>query len=86
MECGRVDVFGIWKKHVKEQKAKVFVEQLMDQYELPVHDAPPGMEDEINKFYMAKYGMFTCHDVLARIGKVRYAEDLINYWVRNKEE
>lgn len=30
--------------------------------------------------------MFTCHDTLARIGGVRYAEDLIDYWIRNKEE
>lgn len=86
LECGRIDVFGIWKKNVKEQRAKNFVELLMDQYDLPVHEAPKGMEEEINKFYMAKYGMFTCHDVLARMGKVRYPEDLINYWQRNKED
>lgn len=30
--------------------------------------------------------MFTCHDTLARIGGVRYAEDLIDYWIRNKED
>lgn len=30
--------------------------------------------------------MFTCHDTLQRIGKVRYAEDLIDFWIRNKEE
>jgi hypothetical protein len=35
---------------------------------------------------MAKYGMFTCHDVLQRIGQVRYAEDLIAYWQRNVED
>jgi len=44
------------------------------------------MESEINKFYQAKFGMFTCHDTLARIGGVRYAEDLIDHWIRNKEE
>lgn len=44
------------------------------------------MDDEVNKFYQAKYGMFTCHDTPQRIGKVRYAEDLIGYWIRNKEE
>ncbi len=58
----------------------------MDQYDLPVHHAPQGMESEINKFYQAKFGMFTCHDTLARIGGVRYAEDLIDYWVRNKDD
>jgi len=30
--------------------------------------------------------MFTCHDTLARIGGVRYAEDLIDYWVKSKTE
>jgi hypothetical protein len=58
----------------------------MDQYDIPVHNTPIGMDKELNTFYMAKYGMFTCHDVLQRIGGVRYAEDLIDYWIRNKEE
>jgi len=44
------------------------------------------MEPELNKFYMGKYGMFTCHDATANIGKVRYAEDLIDFWIRSKEE
>ena len=30
--------------------------------------------------------MFTCHDTLQRIGKVRYADDLIDFWIRNKED
>lgn len=30
--------------------------------------------------------MFTCHDVLQRIGQVRYAEDLIAYWQRNEDD
>lgn len=85
-ECGRIDVFGIWKKKVNEKKSKEFVELLMDQYDLPVHQAPKGLEQGLNKFYQAKYGMFTCHDTLARIGHVRYAEDLIDFWVKNKEE
>ena len=85
-ECGRIDVFGIWKQSVKEKKSKDYVEALMDHYDIPVHYAPQGMESEINKFYQAKFGMFTCHDTLARIGGVRYAEDLIDYWVRNKED
>jgi hypothetical protein len=85
-ECGRIDVFAIWKKKVNEKKSKEFVDLMMDHYELPVHDPIKGMETGINKFYQAKYGMFTCHDTLARIGGVRYAEDLIDYWIRNKED
>ena len=85
-ECGRIDVFGVWKDNVTEKKSKVFIDRLMDQYEIPVHHAPDGMEDEINKFYQGRYGMFTCHDTLQRIGKVRYAEDLIEYWQRNKQD
>lgn len=30
--------------------------------------------------------MFTCHDTLQRIGGVRYPEDLIQYWQRNKDD
>lgn len=63
-ECGRLDVFGIWKKRVNEKKAKDIVELLMDHYDLPLHLAPLGLEDQLNTFYQAKYGMFTCHDTL----------------------
>lgn len=79
-------MFGIWKKRVNEKKGKDIVELLMDQYDLPLHIAPLGLDDAINTFYQAKYGMFTCHDTLQRIGKVRHAEDLIDFWIRNKEE
>jgi hypothetical protein len=58
----------------------------MDHYDFPLHDSPKGMESNINAFYQAKFGMFTCHDTLARIGGVRYAEDLIEYWVKSKTE
>ena len=48
LECGRVDVFGIWKERVKEQKAKVFIDKLMNQYDIPLHQCPSGMEDLVN--------------------------------------
>ena len=85
-ECGKLDVFGIWKNNVKEKRAKQFVDLLVDHYEFPLHDTPRGMEDTINTFYQAKYGMFTCHDTLQRIGKVRQPEDLIAHWQRNKDD
>ena len=85
-ECGRIDVFGIWKENVKEKKSKAFISKLMDTYDIPLHECPSSAEDSVNMFYMAKYGIFTCHDVLQRLGKVRYAEDLIGYWTRSKED
>ena len=30
--------------------------------------------------------MFTCHDTLQRMGQVRYGEDLIDFWVKNKQD
>ena len=50
-ECGRVDVFGVWKDHVKEKKAKVFIDKLMDMYDIPLHECPSGAEQSINMFY-----------------------------------
>jgi len=79
-------VFGIWKENVKEKKAKHFIELLTDHYEVPIYSPPSSMQTSINKFYQGKYGMFTCHDTLQRIGAVRYAEDLIDFWQRNKED
>lgn len=37
-ECGRFDVFQIWKDNVKESKGKNFVELFTDHYEIPLHD------------------------------------------------
>lgn len=85
-ECGSVDVFGIWKASVKEPRAKPWVTRIMDQYHFPLHDCPKGMEYDINLFYQAKYGMFTCHDALQRFGMIRYAEDLIGYWQRSVKD
>jgi hypothetical protein len=85
-ECGRFDVFEIWKKNVKEQKAKNFVQLFTDHYEVPLHDAPNSMRKSLNTFYQGRYGIFTCHDTLQRIGEVRYAEDLIDYWQKNKDD
>jgi len=64
-ECGRIDVFGIWKDNVKEKKAKAYLNILTDHYDFPLHYSPKGMSDSINLFYQGKYGMFTCHDTLA---------------------
>lgn len=42
-ECGRLDVFQIWKDNVKEKRSKQYIEQLMDHYDFPLHDSPKGM-------------------------------------------
>jgi len=41
--------------------------------------APAGLDVGINTFYAAKYGIFTCHDIVQRItlGDVKYDEGLI---------
>ena len=63
-ECGRFDVFAIWKQNVKEQKAKNFVHLFTDHYEVPLHDAPTELRKNLNTFYQGRYGIFTCHDTL----------------------
>ena len=70
-ECGRLYVFGIWKDNVKQKKAKHYIDALVDQYDFVLHDTPKGMTESINSVYQAKYGMFTCHDTVQIIGKVR---------------
>lgn len=46
------------------------------------------MEEEINRFYQAKYGMFTGHDMTMRHhqGKTRFDQELIMYWNRNETD
>ena len=43
LECGSVDVFGIWKENVNEKKSKKYIAILMDHYDFPLHDCPKGM-------------------------------------------
>ena len=85
-ECGRVDVFGIWKEQVNEKKAKPSVQQFRELYDIPLHDCPNAILKDVNMFYQGKYGMFTCHDTLQRMGEVRYGEDLIEHWQKSKED
>lgn len=85
-ECGQCDVFGIWKKNVNEKKGKQYVDLLMEHYDIPAHNTPIGMDYGLNLFYQGKYGMFTCHDTVHRFGGVRYPEDLIDFWIRNKAD
>jgi len=48
--CGAVshDVFAIWKQYVEEKKAKKMINLLMEHYDFPIYDSPPGLEREIN--------------------------------------
>lgn len=88
-ECGKTDHFGIWKKNINEKKAKNYIKKLMEHYEFPLFHTPRGMDYDLNTFYQAKYGMFTCHDLNHCIGQARYDADLVNYWnklLRDKKD
>lgn len=61
-ECGQTDVFAIYKQHVDEKKSKRITTLFKDHYDVPIHLPPNYLLPGINKFYHAKYGMFTCHD------------------------
>jgi hypothetical protein len=50
-ECGKVDVFEIWKNNVKEKRARSYVSKLMEHYDFPIYHSPPGMEKDLNTFY-----------------------------------
>lgn len=81
-ECGTNDMFGIWRQHVDEKKAVKYVVKLMEHYDIPLYETPPELERQINTFYSAKYGMFTCSQMVRSPGLVRYDTDLINLWER----
>ena len=57
-----------------------------DHYDMPLHITPHNFDYYVNTFYMAKYGMFTCHDAAVRPGKTRHDETLIDHWIRNIKE
>ena len=58
----------------------------MDQYDIPIYTKPDGIIGSINTFYTAKFGMFTCHDVFIHHYNVIIDNDLVNNWVRRKED
>jgi len=85
-ECQNDNPFTIWKTNVKEDKAKAYVALFTDHYAMPLHITPDGFDYYINTFYMAKYGMFTCHDAIVRPGKTRHDETLIDHWTRSLKQ
>jgi len=85
-ECGAVDVFGIYKRNVDERRAVAYVSQLAEHFDFPMYHAPRGLEDGINTFYQAKYGMFTCHDTTSNIGNTRFEPEFVQFWQRKESD
>lgn len=85
-ECGSVDVFGIYKRNIDEKRSAPFVNILMDHFDFPIYHAPRGLEEGINTFYQAKYGMFTCHDASNHIGLTRFEPEFVQFWQRKEAD
>lgn len=64
------NVFTIWQQNYKEQAAKSAVELFVDHYDVPLYTTPSGLEFDVNLYHMAKYGAFTCHDAVHKMGHV----------------
>ena len=80
-------VFRAWHQRVDEKRYAPVVEYLKAHYDLPNFVPPGGFEDGINLFFMAKFGMFTCHDVITRYPlTVQFDEDLIKEWLRTEKD
>lgn len=87
-ECGDEHPFKIWRSFVKENRSKPYVTHFMDHFDMPLHSIPNLHQFDyfINLFYMAKYGLFTCHDAIVRPGRARFDEALFDLWEKRKED
>lgn len=86
--CGPMDPFIIWKQHVREKEFDESLELFMDLFESEAFEQPfgggPKIKQMTNKFFQAKYGMFTCHGSWVQWGTVDYDHGLIERWEKPK--
>jgi hypothetical protein len=62
-QCGKLAPFYIWKRYIDETEFEDDVKLFMDQYKIDPFVVPIGAEDAVNRFFQAKYGLFTCQEL-----------------------
>jgi len=85
--CGPMDPFIIWKQHVKEKDYDEALDLFLDLFGADTFDQPFGggsVKKQLNQYFQAKYGMFTCHGSWVQWGTIDYDPGLMERWERPK--
>ena len=77
-QCGKLAPFYIWKRYIDETEFDEDVKLFMDQYKIDPFVTPIGSEESINRFFQAKYGLFTCQG--SEFGSLTIDPLLIQKW------
>ena len=77
--CGLMDPFIVWNQHVKMKDYEESLAQFMDLFDYATFEQPkvPNGQFEMNCYWQAKYGFFTCYDMWVKWGLVNFDGALI---------
>ena len=81
--CGFMSPFSNFYEVIPKKHYLQKVQTFMDHYEIEPFTIPKGLVNErkarniLNKFYMAKYGLFTCMDAGPKWGQYNANRDLV---------
>ena len=84
-KCGKLAPFYIWKRYIDESECDDDVKLFMDQYKIDPFVVPNGAEEAVNRYFQAKYGLFTCQDSEDRYGNMQIDPLLIQKWEVNEK-
>ena len=83
-QCGKLAPFFIWKRYIDDFDYEEDVQIFQDQYKIDPFVVPTGAEEAINRFFQAKYGLFTCQDSEDNYGGISIDPLLIKKWEVNE--
>lgn len=74
-----MDPFIIWNKHVKMKDYEESLNEFMELFDYATFEQPKGdgVQFEMNCYWQAKYGFFTCYDMWVKWGTVNFDSSLI---------
>lgn len=81
--------FCEWEETIRNKRYKETIDGFVDQFYLKEFELPcknnPQIQEVLNKFFAAKYGLFTCYDDYEAWGQHKYMPRLIRTFERKEE-
>ena len=85
--CGPMDPFIIWSKHVKMKDFNEPLDMFMELFDYAIFETPrfEGVQFFMNCYWQSKYGFFTCYDMWVKWGTVNFDGNLIEKFEKPRD-
>ena len=86
-QCGLIDPFIIWNKHVKMKDYEESLAMFMELFDYGTFESPKGenVTFEMNCYWQAKYGLFLCFGGFVQWGTINFDGNLIEMHEKPRE-